>query len=864
MDVSAFSSVYVHKLVSFMDANDPEIELCDYIQLDTPCERDVVFSSYRLFSEANQAYTQHPRLAKTLYPELETQQLSLHFHFLILDIDSPDHTPLVDLPDPDGFITTVIMALEGMETPPSCVYSTRAGFRALWYLSTPITDPDEWDGRQMGMIKATQKTDIPEECVDVTAAQWSRLFRAPNVHRRGYPAIESVDHKYYMFTESERYYDPEAFDIAIVPRTLSVVTDVEAPDPIEALNLVECLQDGVIRPTVFGKLARTKLRGTIAFSAAFDECYEIPPGQRDHTVCSIVGTALNRLPDASLIEVYGLFVAVAQAMGLDQSGMPFTELLWNKIQRFGAQREMQKQQDKVLEKELKEMTPIERCVLGMQKWVPRSSAPDLYADEELAWEYIRSHAFANHADRYYKLTEHGVYATAGDRKNQLQATIKHDTFMRGLLGTVNKGQLRVPTPANIMANNTSVVYDIEMIPEATGGRISDINTDRATLVVGMYRIDPKLASEFNADVDDWLKSWTGNHYQDICRWIAWSLAFKEGPTCALSIQGFPGIGKGMLVQGLAEALEVPNIMYGEELVGDFRATLKKTPFICVNEGWPIVSKRHHPANLVRELIGSSRLAIDEKFKSVTTVYNPCRLILTANNESVVSALTKGQILERADKEALISRVYHMVAPSTAFGWLSARGGRMFTKDWIRPDDGTASKKILAKHFLWLYENRHDYGHKGNRFLCDGSDMQDNQIHRVLSSDYQFTPLVVEAILKLIGLSVGNGMIGGTWERDSYHYDVEAGILEISAKAVNDIYRQYLMAVSREPLTMHKIKQVLQNFAVHVDTGKYYLDCVRLMSSAMGDGFTCKILENIAATQYQQKTGERLADKLNWC
>ena len=864
MDVSAFSSRYVHKLVSFMDANDPEIELCEYIKLDTPCERDVVFSSYRLYSEVNQAYTQHPRLAKTLYPELATHQLGLHFHFLIIDIDSTDHTLLVDLPDPEAFITTVLVSLEGMETPPSCVYSTRAGFRALWYLSTPITSPDEWEGRQMGLIKAVQKTDIPEECVDITAAQWSRLFRAPNVRRQGYPDIESVDHAYYMFTESERYYEPDTFEIAMVPRTLTSVPEVEAPDPVEARNQVECLQDNAMRPTMFGKLARNRLRGTLAFNAAFDECYEIPPGQRDHSICSIVGTALNRLPDASLMEVYGLFVPLAQAMGLDQSGTPFTELLWSKVQRFGAQRDLQKQQDKILEKELKEMTPLERCITGMRKWIPRSAAPDLYADGDLAWEYVRTHAFANHADRYYKITEHGVYATSGDRKNQLQATIKHDPFMLGLLGSVHNGQMRIPTPTTIMANHTSVVYDVEMIPDATGGRISDINSDRATLVIGMYRIDPKLQAEFNSDVDDWLKSWTGDHYLDICRWIAWSLAFKEGPTCALSIQGFPGIGKGMLVQGLAEALEVPNIMYGEELVGKHRATLTKTPFICVNEGWPIASKSHHPANLVRELIGSSRLAIEEKFKSVATVYNPCRLILTANNESVVSALTKGQILERADKEALISRVYHMVAPSTAFGWLNSRGGRRFTKDWIRPDDGTESKKILAKHFLWLYENRHDYGHKGTRFLCDGSDMAGNQIHRILSSDYQFTPLVIEAILKLIDVSPGDGLTGGQWERDSYHYDVTAGVFEISAKAVNDIYRKYLMALSREPLTLHKIKQVLQNFALHVNRGKYHMDCVRLILSAMDDGYNCKILENIASTQYQQKTGERLEEKLNRC
>ena len=855
MDVSAFSSRYVHKLVSFMDANDPEIELCEYITLDTPCEQDVVFSSYRLYSEMNRAYTRHPRLAKTLYPALAAQQLSLHFHFLIIDIDSPDHTQLVDLPDPDAFIATVLVSLEGMEQPPSCVYSTRAGFRALWYLSTPITSPDEWDGRQMGLIKAVRNTDIPEECVDVTAAQWSRLFRAPNVRRQGYPDIESIDHKYYMFSESERYYTPESFEAAEVPRTLYEVAEVEAPDPVEARNLVECLQDNTMRPTMFGKLARSRLRGTVAFSAAFDECYEIPPGQRDHTICSIVGTALNRLADASLTEVYGLFVPVAQAMGLDQSGMPFTELLWNKIQRFGAQREMEKQQDKVLEKELKEMTPIERCVLGMRRWIPQSAAPDLYADDESAWEYVRTHAFANQADRYYKITEHGVYATSGDRKNQLQATIKHDTFLSGLLGTVYNGQLRVPSPATIMAHHTSVVYDIEMIPDAAGGRISDINTDRATLVIGMYRLDPKLIAEFNPDVDDWLKSWTGDHYFDICRWIGWSLAFKEGPTCALSVQGFPGIGKGMLVQGLAEVLEVPNIMYGEELVGKHRTSLTKTPFICVNEGWPIASKSHHPANLVRELIGSSRLAIEEKFKSVATVYNPCRLILTSNNESVVAALTKGQILERADKEALISRIYHMVAPSTAFGWLNARGGRAFTKDWIRPDDGTASKKILAKHFLWLYENRHDYGHKGNRFLCDGSDMMHNQIHRVLSSDYQFTPLVVESVLKLIDVGPGNGISGGEWERDSYHYDVESGIFEISAKAVNEIYRKYLMALSREPLTLHKIKQVLQNFAMHVDRGRYYIDCIRLMESATEDGYTCKIVESIASAQYKQRTGE---------
>lgn len=825
-------------------------------------DTDAHFTTYRCMGENGEPQAL-PRLSESLTTEIRDRNKGLgpdaiEWHLLTADVDTPGHATLAEMEKSDtstlaAFLANAINAFTTMPNPPTYWYSTRGGFRALWELDSPVTDEWDWTLMQCGVNKELVAAGIPAESVDDTSAQPYRLFRLPKVNRDG------------TLTDSDPYYmealDGKAVATADMPRhrpTKAPRSSVSAstapsdiPDPTEARKLVEYIGDnGMFRYTGFGSTAKRKLKGTVAFDMAFDPSFDASEGERNRTICSCVGTASNRLPDNSREELYGLFSPAAHVMGEDGgTRRPFLEVLWDVICRYYADRETKREQEVVENEALRQSSSsvMGNVIDEFRTWTSPAECPELFESTEGAESFVSSHMFALYGKFAYMLNaaEGGVYGSHDIDRSNLGAAVLKNQFAASQICKIKDNELEVPSINRLCSHHGTVVHSVEMIPQFRGGRIVHIDTDRAALMLGMYRRDPWLErnAEYSSDVDDWLKGTFGEHYSNMCRWLSRTLAFEEGPMCALSIEAGPGIGKGMLAHALSKCLEVPHLCTGAELLSDFNGSLVKTPFIHVDEGWGVTAKRSkHPANIVRELTGGTVVDIREMYKPNRRVHNPCRIFMTANNTELVKELSKGQVLSPADKEALTERVYHFRVHDDNSRYLASHGHYKLTEGWL---DG---EKILPKHIMWMYQHREDYGPQSQRYALSGKDLPGNQVGKIFRSDYLFTPLVVESLVELINSRVGHGSNKKIDELDTsgIYLDLQGRSFVVTPKAVLDVFRRKLLGYTRgESLTLSKIKDVLVNYSYSNGEGRYRINCTELLKSSKEDGFICKGLETLA-------------------
>jgi len=356
------------------------------------------------------------------------------------------------------------------------------------------------------------------------------------------------------------------------------------------------------------------------------------------------------------------------------------------------------------------------------------------------------------------------------------------------------------------------VQEAQAIVNTEGGTIQDIDTDRAVLNFPLYRLNPNLKPEFNPLVNEWLVRMFGGHFEKACYWIGWALDFASGATvAALSLVGAPGAGKKMFVQGLAECLQKPALANHSDLTTGWGYGLLRSPFLVVNEGWPQAGLSHGqaPSDQMKAMIGGDEIEIHRKNLPPVRLKCPTRIVMTANDFEVVSMLGRGKELTRETTEALAVRLFNVQLDKKASDWLRGMGGASFTEGWIAGDNGEASDYVIARHFLWLYENR---GERDNplispqrRLVVEGN-MDDEDLNFMLRTQSGSAPLVIETIVMMLEAR-GRRSHGFVIHEDE-------GRAYVLASAVLNYYRQHLRESAREILTENAIASVLTNISIN--------------------------------------------------
>lgn len=834
---------------------------------ETPFHSDAHFVPYLT---VNTGFDRFPRMNKPVLGKMRAIGCDIQTTMLVLDYDNPGHKPWHSDDTKYGSWGFFLRQLSDMaDNWPvawqwTLLYGTKNGARLVYVLDNPVP-VDVAEGHHIWLCNqfTERGINVPIECCD-----WTHLFRLPWVTRDNVLTWEE------SYAEVHRQYEQRLevakLGVGVRPKggtqeygTIHEITNEKPSDDCEQDYLTTVGPGGRRHHSEFWKIARKKLQNRDCFPCIFDNVELAKEGSRSSTIMSYVGqatTLLCRMPACTPEHIYALFFSAVKQLEPAPDTPDWTEFLWYTVCRCYA-REMAKIEIEVKKAEAKAqaaMSALEMITAGMRKWCNHPALNDDRPEVVLAW--VSQHLIVSTGRNFMIIKPDGTYDPMQVTMTQLIPRLNimgMNAVIQTQMQTENGGLRPVPVQ-QIINDHCTIVSNIRAMPEIEGAFIEEIDAPTAQIVIPAYHRSQSMAAQYNPDVDSWLHKLFGDNYELGIKWIGWALAWDEGPICALSIAGKAGSGKKMLAQGLCECLRLPKMATTEDLVGSYQYGLFQSPFLVVNEGWPTSINGMHPADKFRQLVSGDIGKIVKKYQDPVDLKSPVRIIFTANNLDVVKMLAANKDLSPDDREALSIRLFHLSISEEAADWLKLKGGTALTgrpgARWISGDGGEPSDFIVAKHFMFLYQNRKKP--VGARFLVEGNHAQ--QIMFDMRTGSGNTPLVIETIIRLL-------------EAPTRHKGVtiEDGELYILHDTILTFFREEIAPNTRQNLSSTTITNVLRGLVkaecksaivlskTRADLGRKYwqnLDARLLLQVAQRDGMTSAKLEALVAEQDLRASG----------
>lgn len=706
-----------------------------------------------------------PRLNKSVLQDIREDGCDIVLPVFAFDWDNQDHQIWTDR-TLENFARRIDALDDSILSKWTALYTTKHGARFIYQISNPVP-ADDAEQHLTWMLRRFLDQGFLE--IDSNCKDWTRCFRCPQVNRDG------------VRTETEWYYflqhRPEqrllvselgklpAGTIARKHNFDKSAINADPPTFEELDRLLVGINQETRRSVQsdYFKRAKKALKDTPYFDILFNHA---PPGwvvgTRNNEVLKMLGVITPILIKRCFATIQQVFaLAVYPVLTLDNipGKQDPVKHAWNALCDI-YERENNKiniEAEDAAKKLSRETKTLDAIAAGMREWY---TGPELQKDEESAREFVRKRCLASVGTYFFLIGENGYYEPFPVNSGQVISRIRKG-HLEGIIPTTRptKDGEVIDIQTQVLQNTYSTsVSDILMKPVGDkGGFITDMDGEKPALVLSTFTRNTALKPEFNEFVDKWLKCLFGKEYKVGCAWIANALAFEEGLICALSLEGASNAGKKLLTVGLSECLKEPHIAGPTDIYEKSSAFLK-TPFLVINEAWPDSRVGISPADTFKSLTGGDGIRVRELYKPAVTVLCPVRIILTANDDGIVRTLTKGKDMTLDNRIAIGQRLLHIKVPEAAQVYLQKIGGMGFTakegQRWIRPDSGNVeSNYIVAKHFLWLYENRKPVD-KSQRFLVMGNsapgcgDNGQMTVFEKLLADNNSTPIVAQAIIEM--------------------------------------------------------------------------------------------------------------------
>lgn len=819
--------------------------------------------------------TQFPRCTKVLLPKLRMAGGDLRTRLLVLDYDRPYHEAWTA----DALADWLAQLAEASEECElawrwNVLYTTTHGARLVYVLDEAIpVDQAERHHRWLTqtlreagiMIDDTNAAGVMSNGTPAKnrypTSDWTCCFRLPYVMRDNKPTWEQEVQEF--LEQPEQVISVEALG-ELQAKAKDLKADVEdldypIPDLDDAMGLISALNPKTKRykTTEWAREAKRRLKGRQCYDCLFKHETLAEEGSRDTTLMQYVGEATTLLyhveKDGERIttpdHLFGLFLDPVLQLDPDDDTPDWTVVLWRHILYCWAREEAEERlREEQEEARANDALGLLDCVVaGMREWC---SDIRLFQGDAEAREFAFGHLIAGQGRNLHVMRSDGWYDPMPVTKSMLIPRIR-------ALGMDNLIPIKVPTksgegyqmaqPGDLINQYATAVCSVSGQPASTGAWISSIDKQDAKLYLPLYYRRVDIPPTFDKRVDEWLRAFFRENYDEGCNWIGWALAVEEGPICSLSIKGEQGCGKKMLVQGLAECFSNEHSAGAETLTGDFQPALLTTPILQVDEGFPKSYKGKHPADMFRELVGGGTRFVNQKFRAPVETRNPVRVIFTANNLTTIKTLVGNRDLSPEDRNALAIRIMHFDIGAKASLWLRRRGGANYTKGWICGDGGAQGNYTVAKHFLWLYENKRRP--KDSRLLVEGNGnvtLMDEM--RIMSGS---APIVIEALLRMIEKKT----------KTFQGMTVEDGKLYVLTSEVLQFFRDNLAKSVSEKLTAQRVGHVFKGLVKkttqpqilrtrpHMGRKRWHeVDLMVLQRVAAEDGWRCERLDALIDEQ----------------
>lgn len=720
--------------------------------LETEWQTDAHFTCYYV-----KGLDRWPRINKPALAGLLAEDNPVLTDVFVFDYDLPGHAEWT----PESLLEFAV-ALEAIEKHSvllpvwHTLYTTLHGARLLYRLSEPLPVAKA-EQHLCWMIRLLGEAGL---AVDPACKDWTRLFRCPRVLRDG---TRSEASPYFHIESHDRTLDVSLLG-TLPTKTVAKPREFRRSrakcPPIKELEAILKTKDAKGHDKY--SLVYDKAKKALKKNPYYGLCFENRTsgwnsGEYNDCIALYLGCVLPILVRKNLSIRESMAVVHPPLAAIPDTDRKYMEHSWNLLQDI-YEREVKKINEDLFqraEKETRKVSTLDSMVLGMRRWC--SAIP---VDDDLARDYVKRHVFISLKNIYYAMNEEGDVDDMPLSKEQLISRIRN-TFLRDVIETYQERirddgtTYQVDITPSILLNNFTTVVKAgkrEYLGDR-GGYIKDIDGKNPEVMLPMYRRNDKLEPQYHPLVDEWLKALGGDYYSRLCAWIGHALDFEGGPICSLSINGDRGTGKLVLPTGLSECLVTPALAHVEDLTSQ-SSTLTRTPFLLLNEGMPKYSRfGKTPADQFKGLVAGDQIPINEKHMPIIYINNPVRVILTANDDGLLRALVKGNGMSFNTRQAVGERVLHLDVGDRANKFFASIGNRKTTakpgETWI--SGFRDSDFVVAKHFLWLYENR-DTSDMNQRFLVMGNTAPDGGNRGDVFSDIITTnPAAATVCYAVLGL-----------------------------------------------------------------------------------------------------------------
>jgi len=218
---------------------------------------------------------------------------------------------------------------------------------------------------------------------------------------------------------------------------------------------------------------------------------------------------------------------------------------------------------------------------------------------------------------------------------------------------------------------------------------------------------------FHPAIARWLEIMAGEKLPDLLTWLA-ALTRLDRPCVVLFLTGPPGTGKTLLPMGGSRiwTREQPTTL--EDLLGPFNSAVAQCPLVLGDEQLPKDFRGFSKTAELRQAVQATVRPYREKYRPTATLHGAIRIVITANNEEILST---PENLAANDIAAIIDRYFHIATNPEAAAYLRDTD----TSGWVQGDQ-------IAEHVLWLAE--HHAWEPHGRFLIE---VQDADLHRSLTT-----------------------------------------------------------------------------------------------------------------------------------
>jgi hypothetical protein len=422
------------------------------------------------------------------------------------------------------------------------------------------------------------------------------------------------------------------------------------------------------------------------------------PGNRHAAYRMLTGmlgsmTKDDPLPDASILYLFaGSFAAMVAADPSFDRGQQLLSAYRSSVSKLreAARRERQRQINKALEQQRHGEEPYTAEELKA-----------LAAAQEVETEDLAKRWIVQKDTTYWFLGGDARYA--GPYSKEEAPIVVHSILHRApvqLIYATREGVRDVPMRELMKGHGTipaKTVSDLSV-------QVSRLDKRRTTFYEAACPLRD-LEPRHDPEVELWLKIFAGKHYEKVKSWLACAPDLDK-MLCAIYFCGKKSAGKTLFAYGVSRLWTEGAPTSADEVFGsNFNETLLDCPVIHADESLPTKYNGMKAHELLRSLVSVVSRKVRRKYRATSDAFGALRMILSANNEYLLSCGT----MTRDDIEAVAEKVLYVEVNGT-----SADALRVVPREkrewWAREG--------IARHALWLRDNH--YVEPDSRLWVSGS------------------------------------------------------------------------------------------------------------------------------------------------